>query len=369
MAMKSVNAQGNLVPNPSFEVNSGCPGWPQLSLATGWINPTPTSPDYHHACDSTNTYGVPDNTAGHQYARTGVAYAGLVSFTFSGREYIQIQLTDTLEAGEWYCVSYFISLSEESGYATKAPQLHFSNASISSSSWMNLNYPPHIANGLVVYDTAQWVEIAGNYIATGGERCITIGNFNNNANTTYDAVSGTNQAAYYYIDDVSVMRRVNASAGLDTTICSGDSTSIGSGLLPSDLMYQWLPTIGLSDSTSSNPWAKPIITTTYYLTISDTGNRYCEGFLVDSVTITVADCTPPNPLSVPTLIKNSEVFYVTSLPENSSLEIFDNRGRLIYRSENYQNDFAVIQLAADLYFYRLTFSDQTTQRGKFCVVK
>src|SRR5687767_1873782 len=120
MAIKSVNAQGNLVPNPSFEINSGCPGWPQISLATGWVNPTPASPDYFNSCDTANTYGVPNNTQGFQIARTGSAYAGIISYTSSGREYIQTELFDTLESGRWYCVSYFISLSEQSAYATKA---------------------------------------------------------------------------------------------------------------------------------------------------------------------------------------------------------------------------------------------------------
>ena len=47
--------------------------------------------------------------------------------------------------------------------------------------------------------------VSDTFVATGGERYITIGNFYNDANTMTDTVSGTWYNAYYYIDDVSVV--------------------------------------------------------------------------------------------------------------------------------------------------------------------
>lgn len=62
----------------------------------------------------------------------------------------------------------------------------------------------------------------------------------------------------------------NAYAGADTSIiCSSSGVLIG-GPLTSGLIYQWQPTQGLSDSTISNPFASPIVTTVYTITTTDT---------------------------------------------------------------------------------------------------
>ncbi|MBP8876760.1 MAG: gliding motility-associated C-terminal domain-containing protein [Flavobacteriales bacterium] len=56
----------------------------------------------------------------------------------------------------------------------------------------------------------------------------------------------------------------------DTTICSGGSVQIG--ILPiadPSVTYQWSPSQGLSNATASNPFASPIQTNTYALTISN----------------------------------------------------------------------------------------------------
>ncbi|MFH0894103.1 MAG: gliding motility-associated C-terminal domain-containing protein [Bacteroidota bacterium] len=57
-----------------------------------------------------------------------------------------------------------------------------------------------------------------------------------------------------------------ANAGLDVTICYGDSTQLtGSG----GLEYLWLPPTGISNDTIANPWASPGFTIIYYLTVTD----------------------------------------------------------------------------------------------------
>lgn len=70
------------------------------------------------------------------------------------------------------------------------------------------------------------------------------------------------------------------SAGVDTSICLGDSTQLNAS---GGVTYLWSPTTGLSDSTISNPMATPIVTTVYYVAITDTAG--CIGS--DSVIVTV----------------------------------------------------------------------------------
>src|SRR5687767_3985403 len=78
----NINAQ-NLVPNPGFDINNGCPTQiGQVDLSDGWVN-WGITPDYFHSCSNTTSpsYGMPQNARGFQEAHSGQSYMGL--FTFS----------------------------------------------------------------------------------------------------------------------------------------------------------------------------------------------------------------------------------------------------------------------------------------------
>lgn len=87
---------------------------------------------------------------------------------------------------------------------------------------------------------------------------------------------------------VTVFGAVPTDAGIDTTICPGDTITIGGN--PSstgaNTTYLWSPAGLLDDPTLANPQAFPTTTTMFYLS---TNNDTCSG--IDSVLITVL--TPP----------------------------------------------------------------------------
>ena len=72
-----------------------------------------------------------------------------------------------------------------------------------------LEFVPQIENpsGKYISNRDYWVAIEGIYEAQGGEKFITIGNFNNDFSTNYIMMDGKSDFnyAYYYIDDVSVV--------------------------------------------------------------------------------------------------------------------------------------------------------------------
>ena len=100
-----------------------------------------------------------------------------------------------------------------------------------------------------------------------------------------DTISTKFEGAFYNLDDVSVYECdtvYTAEAGNNDTICKGDSVQIGA--MPyTKYSYHWQPATGLSNDTIANPYAKPAVTTTYYLTQKD----FMSVVTVDSVTITV----------------------------------------------------------------------------------
>jgi len=202
----------NLVPNPSFEHYTSCPTSDgMIYLASPWQDPSTGSSDYFNECSSSNQASVPTSIFGHRWPRTGKGYVGIGTYqgpvTPNAREFIEVQLTDSLKKGVEYCIGFYVSLGENTWYASNGLSAYLSNNYISCSGCL-LPFVPQINYlGPPIKDTLNWFLVSGNYIAIGGEQYITIGNFNTDSNTKIDTVNPTGSgggAAYYYIDDVYV---------------------------------------------------------------------------------------------------------------------------------------------------------------------
>jgi hypothetical protein len=206
----------NLVPNPSFENIISCDPINGDFYAQDWIRTNNYSPDYYNSCwpDSIDNGArdVPQNRYGFQLPRTGESYFGLVGafFGFDGREYIQAELTETLEANYTYHVNFYVALSDSSLFAVNDIGALLSDTPAYTPTLSVLNYNPQIANDpqvqpLSTYD--YWYSVSGSFTASGGEKFITIGNFKDDMNTDISSLGyfTNKQYGYYFIDDVSVI--------------------------------------------------------------------------------------------------------------------------------------------------------------------
>ena len=198
----SINAQPNLVPNYSFEIDSLCPdGGSEINYAPPW-HTAGGSPDYFNACAGSSlwTVGVPLNHAAYQYAKTGDAYAGIFCYFLNPppveyKEYLQVKLTDSLIVNRKYCISFYVNLTTSLGQAfggapynnlaIKEMGMYISDTAVFRADQLTLPFVPQIKSpvGVFLDDTLNWTEISGEYIAQGGEKYITIGNFNNQTDT------------------------------------------------------------------------------------------------------------------------------------------------------------------------------------------
>jgi hypothetical protein len=211
-----INAQVNLVPNPSFEDTINCPtGISQLYNCAQWLNPNFAGPDYFNSCANYSTFvSVPENSFGYQTPVSGNAYVGLLLYQrstsggpYDYREYIQVQLLDTLKSGKSYCVSFHVNHSSMGDIAIDNIGMYLSNTAVNNSSPTVLMYTPQVVSppGFFIQDTMSWYKVEGIYVATGGEKYITIGNFNDEFNTDTIHTASFTYAGYYFIDDVSVI--------------------------------------------------------------------------------------------------------------------------------------------------------------------
>ncbi|MFZ2205563.1 MAG: gliding motility-associated C-terminal domain-containing protein, partial [Minisyncoccia bacterium] len=288
----------NLVSNPSFENFTSCPtGGGQINKAFPWFNPTFNTPNYYNSCSINASISVPANQIGYQNPRTGNAYGELDVFygTPNGRTYIETPLSDTLIKGKKYCVEFYVSLAEVSKYASSSIQVYFSKDSIYDYSTLyNLPYIAQFENisGNVISDTVNWILVSGTYIAGGGEKYMTIGNFKDDANTDTVSVGLISMYCLYYIDDISIVQFPEINAGADESICEGETKQLNASCIGcwAGLKYRWQPASGLSDTSILNPIASPTQTTTYYLSIIDTTDTItCIMDVKDTITIIVCD--------------------------------------------------------------------------------
>ncbi len=317
----SLLAQLNLIPNGDFEYYTECPASSnsidELSKAYPWFNPTSNTPDYYNVCDTfPERSGVPSNSYGFQYPRSGGGYAGVVVYyaTKNGRDYLSVPLILPLEKSKFYQLGYYLNLSNQSSAASSSIGAFFSIDSIQADSTIQiLNLTPQIqhATDSFLRDTLNWMKVSGTFVAQGGERFLTIGNFNDDAHTPLDTfyyVPNNWYSVYYYIDDVS--------------------------------LYE------VKDTQSNHPFLQ------HENAFGNIGK-------------------PIEPLVIPTLLSaNSDVnWQFINLKENTSLKLYNAIGQLEFSTANYQNNLQVSLLAAGIYFYEVQLEDEKMLKGKLVIIR
>jgi hypothetical protein len=214
------NHAQNLVPNNSFEVHDTCPQYSsKLYYASPWFQPhicygnttNSCSSELFDSCNLSGEVDVPLSSFGNQWAKSGSAYSGIFCHvdTINKREYLEIPLNSPLIADSLYCVKFYISLAELSKKAISSIGAYFSVDSLLDPSFGGtIEYvTPQVQNNSSIFLTSKtaWMLVSGYFVANGGEKYMTIGNFLSAANTSVQNVSGGSiDWVYYFIDDISV---------------------------------------------------------------------------------------------------------------------------------------------------------------------
>lgn len=197
-----------------------------LSAVEAWYQPTGGSADYYHV-GAGRECGVPANKLGTQAAYDGQAYCGIYCSKDYYREYLQSELVRPLEAGRTYRLSFYVSLSEYSNAAVatlgalftadrvtdtaKGILMRQSSAQLVPGVVQTVSsfYLPQVQNenSRRLDSTQQWQRVAGEFVAEGGERFITLGNFQAASQSNVgeaEGLTGLLAGAYYYIDSVTL---------------------------------------------------------------------------------------------------------------------------------------------------------------------
>ena len=212
--------QVNLVFNPSFEDTISCPvnGW--ITHAANWL-PFSSSPDYYNGCVNPSFYGysVPNNFSGTQFAASGQAYAGAISYieqetNYSlNREILGGNLTTLLTIGQKYYVSFKVVAVPNTPNIGSSIFIDKLGVLFSTVTYTNIDsttIPPienfaHVYSDSIITDTTNWTTIFGSFVADSAYAYISVGNFFKNSST--DTVHHTYSSypnSYYLFDDICV---------------------------------------------------------------------------------------------------------------------------------------------------------------------
>lgn len=193
----------NLVPNSGFEIYYECPTQiGQLSRAKHWFSANSGTPEYFNS----------DCKSEWDQAYLGEGYAGLIVYGeyLKVVEYLGVELTDTLQAGVEYELSFYVKAEESPIYVDRIEMsLQLEDPSISY--WAPIQLEPHLKNSKNIIDPSkEWVQVRGTYRAQGGERYAIIGNFHPDIQVSKisdpEVPRGRGWYSYYLIDQVSVAK-------------------------------------------------------------------------------------------------------------------------------------------------------------------
>ena len=334
----------------------------QIFLASPWsdcMNGTGSS-EYFNLC--TTDPGLL-STLYYQQPRTGLGMAGIYMYGTwiqdNYREYIIGNFSDSLTKHKRYCGNLFTSFLNCKGAVENIGMYFSPNPILIDSNLYALQ--PQIENHKgIIKDTLNWVRVNGSFVANGGERYITIGNFKDNLHTNYEELNYSAMGAYYFIDDVSICEcSFDINFGADSSLCDDESIILNPNL--PNATYTWQDSSHAATYEVKQPgtyWVRAYVAD-YDITSTDT------------IVITAGDdniCNPP--LTIPNVItpngdsQNDNFVIQNAETYEIALQIYNRWGNIIYETTNYQNDFSCNNCADGVYFYVLKAKSKRNGKEK-----
>lgn len=198
LAQQSADIQKNVVPNGSFEnyrkksgsIRQAIP-WQQIASVDFYQEP------------------LSNDTSAHKGAHSGTCFAGL-RYQKKYKEFMQVKLAEPLHRGSTYEFEMYVRLAWWSNASLKSIGALFTKAGYKSQGDVvkTAMIDTVVKKGSLI-GNYQWFRVSGRYLADGGEKYITIGNFSPAIKRDMARMNVFKfgfKEAYYFIDDVSLVR-------------------------------------------------------------------------------------------------------------------------------------------------------------------
>ena len=327
----------NLVENPSFENTGDCPIISPvfLDFIEPWTHYFGAPEYYHRTCGDPGSPTTTNNTQAFDgsgfvkiavYGDTGSAYV---------REYVHGELDEALEEGKYYRVTFYVKpLNNDAAgisYGINNIGLALTEEPIDSVNDDRVydEITPQVKSTDVIITETYWTAICGIVKAKGGERHITIGNFNEDFETTATPLLGAANpgTAEYMIDFVEVVENDLPSLPEDTIICFEERIDLR--VSAPDVSVEWSDESRNANFTITEPGI-------YFATISTPRCSYTDSILVEEAVCDECKIYVPNAFT-PNNDRLNDVFKLQAECEDLQtfhLSIFDRWGQKVFESTN-----------------------------------
>lgn len=206
----------SLVLNGSFEEYSAPPlGWYYAGddftrVMKYWESPTAASPDVYGPKGYVPSHWQ-DKGFGHATPHSGESMVGITVLGCDGgkphcREYLQIQLTESLVAGQRYELTYWVRPLPRS-MRIRQISASFTEQRMESPTDELLDLSPVAVPGAILADEG-WSSVRREFFAAHPAGYLVLGNFLSDDETDQQVVveDGGLTFAYYYVDDVALVK-------------------------------------------------------------------------------------------------------------------------------------------------------------------
>lgn len=259
----------DLVANGGFEQYTFPPNYTgQFNRCIGWGNANSSfaSPDYLHTQGS-GPVQLPNSVFGTVSPFMGEAIMGVTMFNEPGtnfREYISTQFTAPMVVGTTYTISFQLTngtADQARGYSSDHIGVRLSTGPLHQNWTSPLGLTPQMEIAGEFWSTS-WEAVQFTFTADSAYQYFTLGNFYDDASTSYTQHVNTQvEGAYCFVDNVAVtpghMQIVGPSG-----ICVGDAVTLS---VNNGMAHAWATTADPASilSTDSVLHVSPSQTTTY----------------------------------------------------------------------------------------------------------
>jgi gliding motility-associated-like protein len=180
------------------------------------------------------------------------------------------------------------------------------------------------------------------------------------SNTVFAAIVQVGSCPYDTAFHTVIVLPLGVSAGSNVSIYEEDSTQL---VASGGASYMWYPNTDISDPNVINPVVWPMVTTTYFVQVTDVNGCIDTASVIITVLPDIYTIVVPN-LLTPNGDGFNDYLSIANLDSypNNEIHIFNSYGQVIYQASPYNNDWEPAFNGANVpdgtYYYILNLNDE-----------
>ncbi len=187
-----------------------------------------------------------------------------------------------------------------------------------------------------------------------------------NSNSAFTVTATLNGCVRTRTVNIGIKTNPFVNAGPDKTIVDGDDVMLDGSAAANVVSIAWTPNGTLTGANTLSPVAKPVVTTTYTLTVRNTDN--CTS--TDNAVVNVIPyCVKVMNAFTPNGDGMNDRWLVTtgaSCTKQIAVAVFNRYGNVVYKNDNYQNNWEGTYngkpVADGTYYYTVTYTTITDKK-------